>query len=353
MSKIKTKSIIISGLIFIFCKNLYDGAYYATLDAEVSWQPSREIDLHPSDSSNKDLGTEIHSKEILPGEKIVGSLSDSKRSSKRKVAIATTPHALEDFVPSTLTNKTTWHPSAEWVHDCVQDLSSQNNALGEWNVVQKIAIADCIKFCRCYHRSLSKTTFNKLYHQRACPLTFSFPDDKSAAGDYNLSTIDEAHSIQSHLPNFSKPEPEALVIHLRLGDIIETSPSSVEELLMKGGDPGYPTKRFLNSIKSVHELLNDVGSVSDLKVVHIVGGTHRKEYWQKSRVYAGCIHRAMEEGGYNVTMRVEGIHPDEDFYYTSHAKQLIVSAGGFSNLMGQIAEHRGGRIIGRSFGVNW
>ena len=54
-----------------------------------------------------------------------------------------------------------------------------------------------------------------------------------------------------------------------------------------------------------------------------------------------------------MTMRLEGTHPDVDFYYISHASQVVVSAGGYSNLMGKLAEHRGGKIVGRSFGVIW
>ena len=257
------------------------------------------------------------------------------------------------FSPVTDNSSLVWHPSNEWVHDCVQDLSgSQAEADGEWDVIYKIAIGDCIKFCRCYHGSLPNTTFNNIYHGKTCPLTFPSSEVRGVPGNFSLSIIDEVHEIQRHYPNFTIPEPETLVMHLRLGDILEGSSSNVSELLISGGDPGYPTKKFRNTIKSIHELLDNIHS-SKAKTVHIVGGSHRKEFWRKSRVYAGCLHRAIETAGYNITMRLEGTHPDIDFYYISHATQMVVSAGGYSNLMGQLVEYRGGKIIGRSFGVSW
>ncbi len=251
-----------------------------------------------------------------------------------------------------VTNNTQWHPSNDWIHNCVTDkFSESDDDTKEFIMPFKIALADCIKFCRCYHRSLPDTALNKMYYKRACPFKNVDPDPK-VPGNFNLSIIDEIHNIQSSYPNFTVPETNQVVIHLRLGDIVETSPSTVEKMLIDGADPGYPTKNFRNSIKSVYELLDNIHT-SGARTVSIVGGSHRKEYWKKSRVYAQCVYRAIETAGYNVTMQIEGNHPDVDFYYASHAKLLIVSGGGYSNLMAMLAERRGGKVIGRKFGVAW
>ena len=129
------------------------------------------------------------------------------------------------------------------------------------------------------------------------------------------------------------PEPEALVINLRLGDIVETSKSTAEQMLISGANPG----NFQKGLKSIHEVLDNIHS-SKATIVHIVGGSHMKHFWKKSRVYAGCLHRAIQTAGHNVTMRLEGTHPDVDFYYISHAIQLVVSAGGYSNIMGKLLD---------------
>ena len=345
--------ILISIVSALWLKNLYDGAHYSALHAALSSPINREIELEAEPTlkrkdKNLDDGIGLHgilvddktdvaaSNESIRrmannGHTSAGAVeegtknSDAQNNDRRADIFASDSDVASpatDYPPLLAINET-WYPSDEWVHSCAQDLSSRTEAEGEWDIPHKIALADCIKFCRCYHRSLPNTTFNNLYYRRSCPLTFSFPDDKKAPGDFNLSVIDEVHEIQSHYPYFTIPEPEALVVHLRLGDIVESSPSTVEEILISGADPGYPTKKFLNSIKSIHELLDNIHS-SKAKTVHIVGGTHRKEYWQKSRIYAGCLHRAIETAGYNVTMRLEGTHPDVDFYYISHASQLVV-----------------------------
>ena len=133
-----------------------------------------------------------------------------------------------------------WYPSEEWVHNCTQDLSSRTEAEGEWDVPHSIALGDCIKFCKCYHRPLPNTSFNKLYHKRACHGPLS-----AGNGRFNLSIIDEVHAIQGKNPSlFMIPEPEALVIHLRLGDIVETSKSTVEQMLISGANPDSNPENF-------------------------------------------------------------------------------------------------------------
>ena len=238
----------------------------------------------------------------------------------------------------------TWHPSDEWVQNCTKDILLQSEAEGEWDVPYYAVIGDCIKFCNCgTNKKNYKEGFSHLYKTRECPLT---------DGQFNLSKIDEIHEIQSHYTNFTSPEPDVLVVHLRLGDIIETSKASVEEMLISGADPGWKPRNYIMGIKSIREILNNIHS-SGAKKVYIVGGSHSKQHWRKSRVYAGCLHRAIQFAGYSTTMRLEGIATDIDFFFVSHARQLVVSVGGYSNLMGKLVEYRGGRLVGRSFSVDW
>jgi hypothetical protein len=107
-------------------------------------------------------------------------------------------------------------------------------------------------------------------------------------------------------------------------------------------------------LKSVHEILDNVyGSVQ--QKVRVVGGSHKLDVFQKSRFYAGCIYRSIQAAGFydKVQMRTERTHPKEHFYYISHAKHLVVPASRYSKLMGPFAQNRRGKIVGRSFGVNW
>jgi hypothetical protein len=59
--------------------------------------------------------------------------------------------------------------------------------------------------------------------------------------------------------------------------------------------------------------------------------------------------RALEKTGKNVTVHLDGGDADADFYYMCHAKQLVVSSGGFSALIAKMVRYYGGTIVGRTF----
>ena len=48
-----------------------------------------------------------------------------------------------------------------------------------------------------------------------------------------------------------------------------------------------------------------------------------------------------------VELRLDQVvhHPDEDFYFMAHAKRFVMSAGGFSNVIGHMVEHLGGEVL--------
>lgn len=171
---------------------------------------------------------------------------------------------------------------------------------------------------------------------------------------------------------YTTPPSNAIVLHLRLGDVIEKSKDSVVKMLYRGGNPQHHVT-FANSIKNVSEYLDAIreaetdlqqqqqqdsvqsGTTSTgtpttaLKVV-IRGGSHVSQDYVKSRRYATCIKEAIIEAGYHdVEMVVEGQNPDHDFYYMSHAKYFVASVGGYSRLIWQMVELLGGKVIGRVF----
>jgi hypothetical protein len=153
---------------------------------------------------------------------------------------------------------------------------------------------------------------------------------------------------------FREPEPTSLVIHLRLGDMVEMAAADVQTMLIRGGEP--PGGRFPNSIKSVPELLADA-AVANVTTVHIVGGG----CWRgskpgdciKSTIYAQCVFRAFEHQGYTTTLSVDGENADEDFYFMAHAKHFIETAGGFSRLASNLVERQGGTVYGRRFDIGF
>ena len=168
----------------------------------------------------------------------------------------------------------------------------------------------------------------------------------------NLTIVDrileEAKARQA--ANFQSPSPSTLVLHLRLGDVIENSNATVVDMLLSGADPWHATA-YKSAIKSISEYLNDIESADGVTDIAIRGGSHDPNYFHKSKLYAGCLQQAIKRAGYPIasTSTIEGGNPDKDFFFISSAKLLSVSTGGFSRLMGTLSQRHGGRIVGRQF----
>lgn len=255
----------------------------------------------------------------------------------------------------------TWRPSREWIENCVVELQKSN--LQPFQVVwRRYVLGDCIKQCRncyslkcvrhpektkqqgsgCYGKSSRNDTFAALYHFRACKANHHEVDGNLTIVD---SILREAELRDS---SFVRPSPDTLVLHWRLGDVIENSETTVTDMLASGGDPWH-TPTYKSAIKSINEYLSDIES-SGLTKIEIRGGSHDPNFYQKSRIYAGCLYRAIQAAGYtNVNIQLEGSDPDHDFYFIGYAKHLSVSSGGFSRLIGTMAKRHGGRMVGREF----
>ncbi len=257
---------------------------------------------------------------------------------------------------------TNWRPNREWIDTCVKDLDV-SDLMKPFHVVwRRYVLGDCIKQCRncyflkcvrhpektkqqgsgCYQKTSRNDTFAALYHFRACKANRHEIDGNLTIVDQILKEAEFSDS------SFVRPPSDTLVMHLRLGDVIENSKNSVAEMLGSGGDPWH-TDTYKSAIKSIDEYLSDIDS-SGLSKIEIRGGSHDPNFYQKSRIYAGCLYRAIQMAGYSrVNMQIEGSDPDHDFFYIGYAKHLSVSSGGFSRLMGTMAKRHGGRMVGREF----
>ena len=163
----------------------------------------------------------------------------------------------------------------------------------------------------------------------------------------NMPFVREMLDTYNGKKPFPRPDEDELVLHFRLGDIIERSNASVTTMLSKGADPDHHTV-YKSAIKSADEYLDNIAE-SGLPKVTIRGGSHRRYEYKKSRVYAGCLKRAIETAGYGVKMELDSGNPDADFYYMSFGRKIVVSTGGFSRIIGELVQLGGGEIIGRKF----
>ena len=144
----------------------------------------------------------------------------------------------------------------------------------------------------------------------------------------------------------TEPPTDALVIHLRLGDVIKDAPDdSVERLFVCSG----AAKLHHTFVKSVFELLYDAKHFANKTRVILVGGSHHAlEPDDPSWFYALGIQHAFEVAGYDVSLRLSP-YADDDFTFMSYATTFGGGTGGYSRIIAKLAELRGGKVVGRRF----
>jgi len=248
-------------------------------------------------------------------------------------------------------------PRHVWLRNCVRSLANDTEIVKPFRPgIRLYALGDCIRRCvKCGcggNQSLKCTdetekiysgTMAASYQRLSCPET------------NNYSAIYEIFADFSGRKGFHKPDPEAVVIHLRLGDVIEYSSTSAESFLISGGVGNHPNskkknqhKRPLKTVRGFDEYLDLINSANASKVV-IIGGSHKPLLYQKSRVYANCLSRGLAKAGKQVEMYLDNGDADQDFFFLSNAKKVIVSTGGYSNLIGNLTERYGGHVLGGVF----
>ena len=126
----------------------------------------------------------------------------------------------------------------------------------EWH---DFRLGDCIKMCEEYMKytgaQLHKgTTLMEQYHKQACG-----EDNANYVLGGNFSIISKLFQQRNSDTSFKTPEEDELVIHLRLGDVIEFSKANVETMLIEGASP-FHHKSFTNSIKSAYEYIADIAN---------------------------------------------------------------------------------------------
>lgn len=261
-----------------------------------------------------------------------------------------------------------WWPDDLWIHDCV----NKERNLKPFDTLEgwvDYRLGDCVKLCphgcprdhgddkigfsqglRMLKKRktgvdpLSHWTIGGEYYDKGC--SPHGPGYHTKRGNETL--LDEILAGREGMEGFEKPPEDAVVIHLRLGDKIEHSDSTPYEMLQNSADPGFKSFQGLHAVKSVYEFLTNIVESEQPKVV-IRGGSQAPEEYVKSKTYAYCLKEAVAEAGYDVEMNLEEGNADKDFYYLTHAKQIIITVGGFSRYIGHIVLRRGGTVYGRVF----
>ena len=148
------------------------------------------------------------------------------------------------------------------------------------------------------------------------------------------------HAVRLHNPAL-RPEPTALIVHLRAGDVIDRSNYTVGQLLekqrhyliVKDGrtrdwGPYVRPRAFWRAVAAHFR-----GALR--AVVLVAGGWGGMS--AKSQRYVCAVHHVFAAAGYRVGVRY-GELPDDDFAYMSRARYLVVGGGGFGLFVKTLVE---------------
>ena len=172
-----------------------------------------------------------------------------------------------------------------------------------------------------------------------------YPD--SIASQYMRQTdkeydIDLLINLIKKFPPDLTPDEDELVIHLRVGNVIDRVQHSVEELLEKSR-PHWPEgqsspstsaawNHFVRPLSYYEKHLDQMDK--RIKKITLVAGGNLCNWdnYTKSKEYIKVIKNLFEKSGSNVQVRL-GNSPDDDFVYACRSKFFIASGGGFSSLI--------------------
>lgn len=181
-----------------------------------------------------------------------------------------------------------------------------NDIYKKWCAQNKDTWADPKNGSLGYLDSLAKNYPGSIAHQYIEKV--GYPDN------YRVSDFTVLKSIFSQLP-YGKPDPSALVIHLRLGDVL--SPKFINDYV-------YDFNYYKNLLKRVKKN-------KKIKKVDIVTGLHKKVLVKKSNAYLKKIVKLFETS-YPVKV-VLTKNPDKDLYYMCNSKFFANAGGGFSRIV--------------------
>jgi hypothetical protein len=140
------------------------------------------------------------------------------------------------------------------------------------------------------------------------------------------------------------PPKDMLLIHLRLGDVIDRTNYSVHKFLnnnisfINGGLYVKPLSYYKGIVYQIKEY--------KIKSVMLIGGFHKPlKSTTKSTAYMHKIKEYFESNNIKVYERLQQHDADEDFIYMCNAEYFTPGGGGFSDLVRGVVCFRGKHIV--------
>ena len=140
--------------------------------------------------------------------------------------------------------------------------------------------------------------------------------------------------------DYDVPKDKELIIHLRIGDVIDWEYSdSIDDLL-----EGKKSYDYLRDYDYFDKMSQKVIAL-DIEKIIIVGGYHTKEDHSRSEEYVAKIKKYIEDRGFKVETRIDKASGDEDFIYMSNSKYFLKSGGGYSGLVNRMVKMNNAMVL--------
>ncbi len=211
-----------------------------------------------------------------------------------------------------------------------------SNSCGKESGVLLYRLGDMVKGG--IHRS---NAGGEAYHKANYPdsLAVAYMNSTTKSNDYDiLFNLIEKQEWKSKISKYNFDFDHTLFIHLRVGDVLEQSPSTVAEHLDRHIN-------YLNGIQYVRPLSFYAKIQQELptnvtKVILVTGFHTPEKSTNKSLKYIRKINAFFKEKGYTTSEPLIDNPPDEDFILMSNANFFVKSGGGYSHLIGKMVEKR-------------
>jgi hypothetical protein len=137
-----------------------------------------------------------------------------------------------------------------------------------------------------------------------------------------------------HKTKSEHPSKNTIVVHLRLGDVLELSPHSPGEHLAKECFSSENSTRVY--VKPLSYFKIAFASLPGKKVQFVYGSHFKDLELTKSMAYLKQLEQSLRRMGYSCSVYESNGDPDMDFLYLCYAPLLVTTGGGYSDLAKQI-----------------
>jgi hypothetical protein len=176
------------------------------------------------------------------------------------------------------------------------------------------------------------------YHYKAYPESIATQYMKQTKEPNNYTILMNIIDQNINVKNIKLPNNDTVIIHVRIGDIIENSKISDNNLLYMGD------KKYVKPLSYYKKNLQILKKYN-LKNVILVAGSHKNINLNRSVKYLQDLKSYIESLGYNVHIKfsksADYKQADEDFIFMTNSKYFISSGGGFSNIIKNIVQRKG------------